>query len=78
MPFRTLYKNVTSISKVVSEVEFVKYAAVDLSKFRRRVPECGVTTVVHPVKLSKDRISWVLVREGGCTTMENFVLGGLK
>jgi hypothetical protein len=42
------------------------------------MPKCGVTNARQPVKLLVDGISWILVREGGCTVMVILKLGGLK
>lgn len=55
-----------------------RYTDVDLPKIRRGMPKCGVTNARQPVKVLVDGISWILVREGGCTVMVISKLGGLK
>lgn len=55
-----------------------RYTDVDLPKIRRGMPKCGVTNARQPVKVLVDGISWILVREGGCTVMVILKLGGLK
>lgn len=78
------YKSLQSIirASVIQHREaksiVLRYTDVDPPKIRRGMPKCGVTNARQPVKLLVDGISWILVREGGCTVMVLLKLGGLK